>query len=86
MPVAEALAGGVPVIASDLSVLREYASDIPDYLDPLDLASWQARIMAYSDVDSPERAQQLARLVRFQVPTWEKHFEQVDRLLADLGS
>ena len=86
MPVAEALACGVPVIASDLAALREYAGDVPDYLDPLDGPAWHARILAYINDDSPERAQQLARITGFRAPTWEEHFEQVDGLLVELDT
>jgi glycosyltransferase involved in cell wall biosynthesis len=36
LPVAEALALGVPVLCSDLPELREIGLDAPEYLDPLD--------------------------------------------------
>src|SRR6202022_1322602 len=37
LPLAEALASGVPVICSDIPVFREVGRDVPDYVDPLDL-------------------------------------------------
>ncbi len=84
MPLAEALALKVPVLASDLDVFHEIADDIPDYLDPLDGPGWRARIHAYARADSPERAAQLTRIERFREPTWAEHFERVDGFLETL--
>lgn len=84
MPLAEAFALNVPVLASDLDVFHEIAHDIPDYLDPLDGPGWLARIQAYSRADSPERSAQLKRIERFHEPTWAEHFEHVDRFLETL--
>ncbi|AOJ08969.1 glycosyltransferase family 4 protein [Burkholderia mayonis] len=85
MPLVEALASRVPVLASDLGVFREIAADIPDYLDPLDGPGWLARIEAYARADSPERRAQLARIAGFRAPTWAAHFDIVDRFIASLG-
>ena len=84
MPLIEALAAGVPVIASDLPVFREFASDIPDYADPLDPQHWLNLIRGYADVNSAQRAAQLIRMESFQLPTWERHFELLDTLLSRL--
>jgi glycosyltransferase involved in cell wall biosynthesis len=84
MPLAEALALKVPVLASDLDVFHEIAEDIPDYLDPLDGSGWLARIHAYTRVNSPERNAQLTRIERFREPTWAEHFERVDGFLETL--
>ena len=84
MPLAEALALNVPVLASNLGVFHEIADDIPDYLDPLDGPGWLARIHAYARADSPERSAQLKRIERFREPTWAEHFERVDRFLETL--
>jgi glycosyltransferase involved in cell wall biosynthesis len=84
MPLAEALSLNVPVLASDLEVFREIASDIPDYLDPLDGPGWLSSIRAYASEGSPERAAQLVRIKRFREPSWDEHFEQVDQFLATL--
>jgi glycosyltransferase involved in cell wall biosynthesis len=84
MPLAEALALKVPVIASDLDVFHEIADDIPDYLDPLDGPGWIARIQAYAQPDSAERHAQLHRIERFREPTWAEHFEHVDAFLETL--
>ncbi|WP_081077246.1 glycosyltransferase family 4 protein [Burkholderia pseudomultivorans] len=84
MPLVEALAQSVPVLASDLCVFREIAGDIPDYLDPLDGPAWTARVQAYMDPSHSARTTQIMRLARFQVPTWEAHFQQVDNFLETL--
>jgi glycosyltransferase involved in cell wall biosynthesis len=85
MPLVEALAAGVPVIASDLPAFREIAGNIPDYLDPLDAVDWMARIEAYARDDSPERGAQMARLAHFSPPSWSGHFELVEQLLESLA-
>ncbi len=81
MPLAEALAAGLPVIASDLDVFREIAGAIPDYLSPLDGLGWQLAIEDYAQVGSTRRSDQLKRLDGYVAPTWEAHFESVDCLL-----
>lgn len=62
LPVAEALAAGVPVIASDLDVFRELGGDAPDFLDPLDGLGWLQAVRDYMGRDSPRRAATLARM------------------------
>ncbi|ASL48462.1 D-inositol-3-phosphate glycosyltransferase [Burkholderia sp. AD24] len=84
MPLAEALALNVPVLASDLDVFHEIADHIPEYLDPLDGPGWLARIQSYARADSPERDAQLKRIENFREPTWAEHFEHVDGFLETL--
>lgn len=84
MPLVEALAFGVPVLASDIPVFHEIADTIPEYIDPLDGPGWLAQIREYARPDSPARAAQLIRLEHFQEPTWAEHFERIDAFLATL--
>lgn len=77
LPVAEALAAGVPVIASDIPVLRETGGDVPDYLDPLDGPGWTRAVQDHARADSPMRAAQLARMRNWTAPRWDAHFAQV---------
>ena len=84
MPLVEALAAGVPVVASDLAVFREFAADIPDYADPLDPQRWLSLIKDYANPASALRAAQVERLQRFQIPTWERHFALLESLLSRL--
>lgn len=85
LPLAEALALGVPAIASDLPALREVGGEVPDYLDPLDGAAWRAAVLDYARADSPARRAQIARMAAWRAPDWETHFGVVDGLLAELS-
>ncbi len=85
LPLVEAMALGTPVIASNLGVFREIAGDIPEYLDPLDGLGWQTAIEDYCQPASRCRDAQLGRLQHRSLPTWDKHFAAVDRLLEGLA-
>jgi glycosyltransferase involved in cell wall biosynthesis len=81
MPVAEALSAGVPVIASDLSVFREIAGDIPDYLDPLDGTGWAQTIVDYASGVSVLRQRQLERMRGWMPVEWDTHFVKVEAFI-----
>lgn len=81
LPVAEALALGVPVICSDVSELREVGRDVPEYLDPRDAAAWARAIIDYAAPNSVSRHAQLDRLKTWQAPTWDAHFRLVEPLI-----
>ena len=81
LPLAEALASGVPTICSDLPALREVGGDVPEYLDPLDGTGWMDAILAYARNDSPRRAAQLRRLPDWQIPRWSTHMETALRFI-----
>lgn len=85
LPLAEALALGVPAICSDLPALREVGGDVPDYLDPLDGVSWRSTILDYANPASPARAAQVARIAGWRPPRWDSHFNRVDDVLASLA-
>jgi glycosyltransferase involved in cell wall biosynthesis len=85
LPLAEALAAGVPAIASDLPVFREIGGAIPEYLDPCDIDSWETAIVDYARPQSARREAQLRRMKGFRAPTWAQHFKRVDAWLANLG-
>jgi len=82
LPVIEALALGVPVVASDLTVFRESVGDIPEYLDPLDGPAWCQAVLDYLPEEHPRRTAQAARQRGFIAPTWASHFAAVDAALA----
>lgn len=85
LPIAEALSLGTPVIASDLPVFREFAGEIPDYLQPLDGLGWKQYILDYAQPFSPKRSAQVERLQGWRPPTWEDHFHIVETFLAEIG-
>jgi glycosyltransferase involved in cell wall biosynthesis len=84
LPLAEALASGVPVICSDIPPFRELGRDVPEYLDPLDLKAWRQAVTEYARPRSDRRAGQLRRLKRWHAPAWGDHFAHVEQLLADM--
>ena len=77
---------GVPVIASDLPVFREFAGSIPHYLDPLDGPAWHQAVLAYMKPASTARQMQMVRMTNYAPPTWEQHFEVVEGLLGEIDA
>ena len=86
MPLTEALAIGVPVIASDLSVFRETSGEVPEYANPLDGKRWEELIVEYTRPDSVLREAQLKRIEGFHPGIWPQHFARVDALLESLDA
>jgi glycosyltransferase involved in cell wall biosynthesis len=85
LPIAEALALGVPVICSDLAVFREVGRGVPEYLDPLDGLGWMQAIGDYAATAAPRRRAQLARLREWQAPGWDGHMAAVMAFVRDIG-
>ena len=86
LPLGEALAAGTPVIASDLSALRDVGKDVPEYLPPDDQDAWRKSIKAYADPRSVEREAQLKRLGGWTAPTWSQHFQIVEAALQEIAT
>lgn len=85
LPVAEALQLGTPVIASDLPVFREFAGEIPTYVDVLDGKAWESAIMSFTG-ESLERERQLQAMAGYRAPGWASHFEIVEEWLKTIAS
>ena len=83
LPVIEALAAGVPVIASDIPAFRDVGAGVPTFLDPDWSEGWIAAIRQFA-ANCTERQRQLAALTAFQPPRWADHFALVDHWLEDL--
>lgn len=75
LPLVEALQMGTPVIASDTQIFREISRGAATLVDPRDRARWVAEIAAHAI--GPRRASG-----RFEAPTWQRHFDEVDSWLA----
>jgi alpha-1,3-rhamnosyl/mannosyltransferase len=71
LPLIEAMACGVPVICSDLPVLRELADGVAVFCDPSDPAAFARAIAQTLDAPSMTRARQLG-IERAQRFTWER--------------
>lgn len=54
---------------------------MPEYLSPLDGLGWLDAIADYAAPDSARRSAQLLRMRMLVLPTWDKHFAQVQILL-----
>lgn len=85
LPVAEAMAAEVPIVASNIEVFREVGGDALDYVDPLDGRGWLAVIEHYSQPHSPRREAALARLREARRLSRPDFFAAVDAFLADLA-
>ena len=83
LPIAEALQLGTPVIASDLPVFREFAGDIPTYVDVLDGLQWESTITGFAG-DSLERERQRQAMQNYSAPNWTEHFAAVEDWLKKL--
>lgn len=81
IPLVEALSIGTPVIASSLSVFQEISGEIPEYLDPLDGKAWMEMIIEYMQPQSAKRLDQISRIRDFVPPTWDDHFNRVEKFL-----
>jgi glycosyltransferase involved in cell wall biosynthesis len=84
MPLMESLMVGTPAIVSDIAVFREIASDIPEFLDPVDREGWLGMIKRYYTEPSAEREQQMQRIAKLKLPSWLDHFNQIDCWLPTL--
>ena len=86
LPVTEALSLGVPVLCSDLAILREVGGNVPEYLDPFDFPEWLRAISDYTEAESPRRRAQLDRLRFWTAPNWDGHMRQALQLMKEVSS
>ena len=83
IPIAEALALGVPVIASNIAAHREVGKDCTEYLDPLDGPAWFRALDDYAASPSPRRENMQRAASGYRSMTWPQHFHVVEKILSD---
>jgi glycosyltransferase involved in cell wall biosynthesis len=84
IPVVEAAACGLPVVASDIPVHREIAEAFALFHDPLDGPGWIDAIEALAQPGSILQAELAGRLRGYAPPGWQSHFAAVEPTLAAL--
>ncbi len=84
LPVVEALAAGVPVIASDIPVFHEVGGGRLLMIDPTDGPKWRETICAFAADSSPERGELLARDTHHIVPVWSGFFAAIEDFISSL--
>lgn len=84
IPIVEAAASGLPVVASDIAVHREIAEGVALFRDPMDGPGWLQAIEALGAPNSSLRTELSGRLDGYAAPTWAAHFATVGPILASL--
>ena len=79
LPAVEAAAAGVPVITSNLDVIKELLSDYAVYLDVADIYSWIETIKTHTNAVQQGNKQKSAVKLRIEMPQWSDHFKIVLR-------
>ncbi len=83
LPVVEAFAVGLPVLASDIPALREVGGDLALYIDPMDEAGWFDAVAGL--IDDPEQDAALRRrLATYRPVTESDYFGRIRDFLESL--
>lgn len=85
LPLAESLAVGAPVLASDIPAHREVGGAFVDYLDPIDGRAWTDALDAFCAPNSPVRAAAAARVKIYRPMLWHDHVVQALQLLEHIA-
>jgi glycosyltransferase involved in cell wall biosynthesis len=83
LPIVEALALGVPVVASDTEAAREVSQGRARLLSPIDGEGWRREIALLASDDHYYAAAK-ARASGFVAPNWRDYFASLEQFLASL--
>lgn len=90
LPVAEAMACGTPVVASDLAVLREVGGDAAEYCRVGDSAAWTARVLGLLRERESNPAgwaeRRRAGVARASLFSWGRYANAMARLYARVAA
>lgn len=81
MPVLEAMASGIPVMCSDLPVLREIAGDFPTFIPVDDVAAWSHALGHINAIRNTQYA-----IAHAQSFTWDRCARQTWEILQQVAS
>ncbi|WP_447762559.1 glycosyltransferase family 4 protein [Sphingopyxis panaciterrae] len=84
LPVAEALAYGCPVLASDIPAHHEVGGTAPLYLHPLDARGWTDAVQDFARPDSALRQRHLQATRAWRPAHWDDHFSRLTKFLEQL--
>ena len=85
LPVVEAIAAGVPVIASDIPVFHEVGGGRLLTIDPTDGPAWRSAICQFWRDESPERKVCQTNIEGYVTPDWPSFFDKVEHFLQSLA-
>jgi glycosyltransferase involved in cell wall biosynthesis len=83
LPIVEALAAHVPVIASDIPVFHESGGDRIITVSPIDGERWLDAIRRFTPGQSPERQAAVAK-IEPEAPSWQGYFGKLESFLESL--
>jgi glycosyltransferase involved in cell wall biosynthesis len=88
--VAEALACGTMLLASDIPVLREVGGDVPVYMPVGDVAAWAAAALELLDPNhnppDARAARRAAGLARARRYSWTEHAQRLAQIYEEVLS
>ena len=85
LPVVEAIAAGVPVIASDIPVFHEIGGGSLMTIDPTNGPAWRSAICQFWRENLPERKAYEANIERYVAPDWSSFFDKVEEFLQSIS-
>ena len=73
LPIAESLAVGTPVVASDIAAHREVGEGFATFADSIDGPAWVAAVEDLREEGSDFRRERLTKIASYQPLSWSQH-------------